>query len=172
MIFNKETIIKMAVIVLTCLVFALLFNRCTQNVPLFGYTAPYKRIQPETRMDDNAGNEDIFIGYEEVIACIGNHDCLIVDTRSLSDYNDGHIPGAVLFPVYEFDEYFEEFISSHPPYLTLVLYCFDIHCDMSKEMYQLLVNTANYEKILIYSGGYLDWIERYDSEGERHSEYE
>lgn len=159
-IVNKETILKMAVIVLLCLISSLIFNHYTQRVPLFGYIAPYRRIQPISFLQDSRGEESIYISYEELIEFLGNPEYLIVDVRDKYSYEEGHIPEAVMFPLYEFDDYFQDFVGQHPPFLRLILYCSDVHCDMSKEMYYLLINSTNYEEILIYPGGYLEWIEK------------
>lgn len=156
-IFDTENILKIILILFFCLVFALIFNQMTQKHTLFEYTAPYRRIHSERPDTD----QDLFIGYDKLIEIMDDPDYLIVDTRSIEEYEEDHIPNAVPFPVYEFDLYFDEFINNYPPFLTLILYCSDIHCDMAKELYYMLKNSASYENIMIYKEGYFGFIERY-----------
>lgn len=161
---NKDTIIKCFLIIMLCLFFSLLFNHFTQKHPLFNYTAPYKRPYIDTAppLDYDKG---IFIDYDGLLRIKSQPDHLIIDTRSFEDYEYGHIPGSVPFPVYEFDRFFDDFVNKYPPFLTLVLYCSDIHCDMALELYYMLINTTNFDNILIYKGGYFEYLEKTNHEG-------
>ncbi len=153
---NSETILKISVIILLCIAFSIFFNHLTQKMPLFGYTAPYKRAVKQAGPDE----EDIYITFDSLIRMIDDEEIIIVDVRENKSYNEGHIPRAVSLPLYEFDDYIGQFLAEYPPFYTLVLYCSDIYCDMADEMYYRLSNIADYEKIYIYKGGFYEWMDR------------
>jgi rhodanese-related sulfurtransferase len=83
-------------------------------------------------------------------------DVLFVDARSRENYDNGHIPGAVSFPVGQFDEKIDTFITEHSPEQPIVTYCSGRTCEDSHHLARLLSGVGfNHVKILI--DGFPGW---------------
>jgi rhodanese-related sulfurtransferase len=81
---------------------------------------------------------------------------LFVDARSLENYEDGHIPGAVSLPVGHFDDRFVEFINQYSPDRPIVTYCSGRTCEDSHQLAQLLQETG-FTNIKIFIDGFPGW---------------
>ena len=81
---------------------------------------------------------------------------LLVDARDPEFFERGHIPGAVSFPVRDFDSVFprlEEQLRAAPRVNT---YCDGASCEMSVELTEKLL-FAGLEYIEIFTGGIKQW---------------
>ena len=81
---------------------------------------------------------------------------LFVDARSQANYEDGHIQGAVSFPVGEFDERIESFLSLHSPDTRIVTYCSGRTCEDSHHLAQLL-SDVGFVEVSVFIDGFPGW---------------
>jgi len=81
---------------------------------------------------------------------------LFVDARSRESYEDGHIPGAVSFPVGEFDTHIEAFMNRHSPEQTIVTYCSGRTCEDSHELAQLFL-ASGFLNVRVFIDGIPGW---------------
>ena len=81
---------------------------------------------------------------------------LFVDARSQNNYEEGHIPGAVSFPLGQFDEKIESFLSRHSLDQPLVTYCSGRTCEDSHNLARLLLE-AGFTDIRVFIDGFPGW---------------
>ena len=81
---------------------------------------------------------------------------LFVDSRSVADYQAGHIPGAVSLPLGEFEQRIDAFKSRYEPGYPLVAYCSGRSCQDSHLLAQRLFEVG-YENVSVFIDGYPGW---------------
>ena len=81
---------------------------------------------------------------------------VFVDARSLEDFNNGHIKGAVSLPISQFNDLIKAFRKTYPADTFIVTYCSGKTCDDSHRLEQLLFDHG-YVNVSIFIGGYQDW---------------
>lgn len=119
---------------------------------------------------DNEGIADIELG--EAWALCNEGKALFVDARSPEEFRAGHIPGALLLPVDDFEETVASRRSLIPLETLLITYCAGEGCDSSREVAALLVEEG-YSQVKVFFGGWEDWkragypVEKGSSRGER-----
>jgi rhodanese-related sulfurtransferase len=81
---------------------------------------------------------------------------VLADVLSSDDYNTGHIPGAISFPVKNINLY--NAVNKIPMGSNVVVYCLDNHCPYSNEAAQKLTSCGY--KVLAYKGGLDEWQQK------------
>ena len=81
---------------------------------------------------------------------------IFVDARSDEDYEEGHIRGAVSFPVGQFDEKIGAFLEKYSPEDAIITYCSGRTCEDSHRLAQLLLDFG-YTKVNVFIDGYPGW---------------
>jgi rhodanese-related sulfurtransferase len=81
---------------------------------------------------------------------------LFVDARSLSEYEGGHIPGAIRLTSDEALRTPDRVKALGGPYRSIVAYCNGGGCDASLELARVLV-AAGYRRVMVYTGGFPEW---------------
>ena len=81
---------------------------------------------------------------------------IFVDARYNEDYEEGHIRGAVSFPVGQFDEKIGAFLEKYSPEEAIVTYCSGRTCEDSHRLAQLF-SDFGYTNINIFIDGYPGW---------------
>jgi len=84
----------------------------------------------------------------------GSH--LIFDARPRSDYDAGHIPGAMSFPYQEVDEMFAQFAPILTPGQPILVYCSGQECDESMLLAEYL-QEQGFTNVTLFAGGYEVW---------------
>lgn len=84
----------------------------------------------------------------------GTH--LFLDARSLLDYSDGHIPGAMPLPIAEFEIFFPDLAPILLPDSPLVVYCSSATCDEALRLARRL-REAGQEDVSVYVDGFEVW---------------
>lgn len=83
---------------------------------------------------------------------------IVLDSRTAADYEQGHIPGAMLLDYFEFGSY----VDSVTPYLSFdeefAIYCTGPYCDDSELLARELF-ALGYRKINVFRGGIEGWTE-------------
>jgi rhodanese-related sulfurtransferase len=81
---------------------------------------------------------------------------LFVDARDASDYEAGHIPGAVRLTrddVFGEPERMKKLLERGKP---IVTYCSGGECEASLDLARALVDVG-YRKVLVFAGGFPEW---------------
>lgn len=84
--------------------------------------------------------------------------CLFVDARNRDEYNNGHIPGALLVDHYRLDKYLPEVLPLIQQAERLMLYCEGGDCEDSFFLAQaLIIRGVDPDKLYIFKGGWEEW---------------
>ena len=81
---------------------------------------------------------------------------LFVDARSMEDYNDGHVKGAIFMPVGEYDDQIDAFLELYDLDHPIVTYCSGRTCEDSHHLAQLLMERG-YLNISVMIDGLPGW---------------
>jgi rhodanese-related sulfurtransferase len=81
---------------------------------------------------------------------------LFVDARSLADYEQGHIPGAISLPLGQYDEKIQSFLSRYSLDQPMVTYCSGRTCEDSHTL-ALLLSEAGFTDVRIFIDGFPGW---------------
>ncbi len=85
-----------------------------------------------------------------------NNKALFIDARVDFDYEEGHIQGAISIPDSSPFESKNELISKLAKDQTIVIYCGNIECGLSKNLADLLTQFG-FNKVLVFAGGWEKW---------------
>ena len=89
-------------------------------------------------------------------AYIGNDNYIFVDVRTVSEYEGGHIEGAILMPLSEIGDRLSELPMDRP----IVVYCNGSSCNRSGAAAAILVNNGFTEVYDLGGTGIIEWIEK------------
>ena len=81
---------------------------------------------------------------------------IILDARDASEYEQGHIPGAINIPYDRIPEYFDVLQSQAPMDAQVVCYCRSVTCDFSDQLATEL-KVMGYQNVSVFSGGWEQW---------------
>jgi rhodanese-related sulfurtransferase len=81
---------------------------------------------------------------------------LFLDARPPADYARGRIPGAVNFPVREFNRRIDDFFMEVDPEKSMIVYCSDAHCHLAEQLAQKL-REAGFTNIHCMPAGIAGW---------------
>lgn len=152
-----NTCIGVPLLLVVAVLLAFLTNTFSPaSIPLFGQWDESKgviRAKP---------NDDIYsLGFE-----IGNvetakeiydeGDTLFIDARDINAFEEGHIKGAVLLPIGEFDARIENFLDRYEPDQNIITYCSGRSCEDSHHLAQLLTEFG-YENVSVMIDGFPIW---------------
>jgi rhodanese-related sulfurtransferase len=151
----KKALLQAAALLIIGLIVAFAHNALSVN----GIN-PFRRIAdvPVVADPDAGEAEGIrFIDLDEVIAYM-DEDAILVDARTKAEYEEGHIPGAILFDYYEMGRYMRETLPFLDPARRTIVYCYGPDCDdaelLSRELYML-----GFTDLLVFRGGFEAWME-------------
>ena len=155
-----NTRIGVPLLLVVAVFLALLTNTFSPaSIPLFGQWDESKGVIRANPNDDifNLGFE---IGNVETAKEIYDEgDTIFIDARDINAFEEGHIKGAVLFPIVEFDARIENFIDHYEPDQNIIIYCSGRSCEDSHHLAQLLTEFG-YENILVMIDGFPGWEEK------------
>jgi len=120
----------------------------------------------QTGGTENAGNDEptqremveyLIIDLEQTKLLWDEGECIFVDARSPEEYEAGHIPGAINWPLDAFDEYHEKYRDIISPDDCIVVYCEDESCDFSADLADSLV-WEYFQKVYRFKNGIDEWL--------------
>lgn len=82
---------------------------------------------------------------------------IVIDARSAGEYEEGHIPSAILVDYYEMGRYLDDVLQRLSPEQEITLYCAGPDCEDSELLARELY-TMGYTNLLVFKGGYEEWI--------------
>lgn len=83
---------------------------------------------------------------------------VLVDVRRPDMYDLGHLPGALSFPLSEWDRIIQRFQETVKKDASLLLYCSGVTCRDSHKFGTKLMEMG-YTDVSVYAGGYTEWQE-------------
>lgn len=87
-----------------------------------------------------------------------NQERVILDVRSGDDYARGHIPGALSFPLSEFDDMFGMLMKLVDKTTPILVYCTGFECEDSHNFSNHLTGFG-FTDVKVYTGGFTQWEE-------------
>ena len=85
---------------------------------------------------------------------------LWVDARTQQQYDEEHIPGAVLLNEDHWDELVPEFLNQWDPEKAIVVYCDSTTCDASHSVRKRLTEELQISGVYVLKGGWTAWSSR------------
>jgi rhodanese-related sulfurtransferase len=138
-------------------------------------THPVKLIQtvqavaPEkARSGDPSGEADLSdagegaevegVSTEEMLRMIQEGLTVVIDARGPSEYENGHLPGAINIPYEKLPEMLDKLQTEAPIGVPVVCYCRGPLCDLSDSLADEL-RFMGYQNVQVYKGGWEHWTE-------------
>lgn len=91
---------------------------------------------------------------------------VFIDARQPDEFQEGHIPGAISLSLLDFDKRYEETKVKMPANHTLIIYCDNVHCDLSARLAYKLIQKGHLYTY-IFENGIRHWkIAEYPVESE------
>lgn len=111
------------------------------------------------RAKDDAVHSDVEINNPMKVKEIveqGSH--VVIDVRLRDAYAMGHLPGALSFPLAEFDEIMDELMGVVTRTSPILVYCSGFTCTDSHTFAQRL-RDFGFTGVKVYAGGFREWEE-------------
>lgn len=152
-----RTFSEIAIILAASIGLSLLTNWISPSgIPLFGQWDTSKGVVRAYK--DNQYDKIVFevdsVSAAKQIYDIGK--ALFVDARSATSFAEGHVKGALSFPVGEFDIQIDAFMNRFPVDQPIVTYCSGRTCEDSHQLAQMLVDFG-YEQVSVMIDGFPGW---------------
>jgi rhodanese-related sulfurtransferase len=146
----KRFFLELIVIVGLSLVIGLSVNYLSSSgLPLLeSYQPPQKEQKEEIFIQE--------IDAEFLMSMIEGDMAVVFDARKRSEYEMGHIPGAVSFSLYEFDERLGQLQDLLNSGKTIITYCVDPSCHDS-HLLATKLHELGFHDLLIYKDGIEGW---------------
>lgn len=97
-----------------------------------------------------------FLSLAEAIGAESKKNGIILDARDKNLFKEGHIPGALNLPFYEYDTEASKVLKSVDPQTLMIVYCEGINCELSFFLGRQLEKDG-YKNVKIFYGGYPEW---------------
>jgi len=94
----------------------------------------------------------------ETKAAVEAQSALFLDARTDYEYAEGHIPGALNLPAYEFEERFPDLADLIEEAPSLVVYCGGIECSDATEIAERLLEVGHTD-VYVFESGWQAWID-------------
>lgn len=139
---------------------AFLFNHYSPNgIALIGQWETSKgHVKAKSKSDPVSSSMEI-VDVDRIKNIIDTNERKLIDVRSRSAYDAGHLPKAVSFPLSDFDKNISNLLSTIKRDEPLLVYCESIDCPASHTFAKQLI-FLKYTDIKIFSGGFLAWEEK------------
>ena len=89
---------------------------------------------------------------------VENKERLILDARHKDFYDIGHLPGALSYPLFDFDENLDKLLNTFNKNSAILVYCSSIECTDSHTLATRLIE-LNYADVKVFAGGFRQWDE-------------
>ena len=109
----------------------------------------------DARFSDDSG-QSLVISLDHARELFERDAVLFVDARPESQYQEGHIQGALVIPWQEVDRYFMEAVERLEVDKTIVAYCDGESCDLSHEL-ALFLKEMGFENARVLVNGWTVW---------------
>jgi rhodanese-related sulfurtransferase len=96
--------------------------------------------------------------FAEAKALHGEKRVLFLDARAKTEWDQGHIPGALPMPLGEFDKYYDLYKAKIQKAKVLIPYCHGIGCHLSDKVADKL-DSKGYKNVQVFFGGWPQWTQ-------------
>jgi len=96
------------------------------------------------------------VPLDEAKALWSGGTAFFLDARATSDYQAGHIAGALSLPIEEFDDHFPQIQTMLATDSTIVCYCDGMECDLSHRLMNRL-RQLDYHNVRLLVNGWTTW---------------
>ena len=151
----KQTFYQILIILCAAIVISLLFNQIRPDQIKFGGVSLI--VSSDLPQHDDSVVREISIDNAYEVLMQGRS--LLVDARSESDFEQGHIKGAVNLCEKEFDEWIDDFLSRTDPETKIITYCDGIHCSLGRELAEKFFSVG-YNNVYYLADGLTRWKEK------------
>jgi len=149
---NKKNLLQMLLMVLASVFFGLGSNFFAQKpLPLF---RKLRSAAPAVSVSSFSEADADFVRQFSADPGI-----VLLDARTVENFDRGHIPGAVSLPISRFDEFFPRHQERLQAARMLVVYCSGWTCSDSHELASRLFQKG-LKVLFLYKGGMEDWLEK------------
>jgi len=153
----KQIFSEIIIIVFTAVVLSLVVNSFRPDgIRIFKSHNYIKQPDNTVYPEDKNGVKEITV--QDAVQCFNDGNVLFADARSPEDYAVGHIKGALNLPVYEFDNWIDDFISKREHSVQIITYCDGVQCELGKELAENFY-LAGFENVFYLVNGWSRWIE-------------
>jgi rhodanese-related sulfurtransferase len=154
---NRKTIQEIFILLSISVGLAMIVNLLSPSgIPLVGQWDTSQGVITASPSGTEEETPEEINSVARAMEIFDNGNVLFVDARSSDNYADGHIPGAISFPVGQFDEQIESFLNQHPPDALIVTYCSGRTCEDSHNLAQLL-SDVGYTHLRVFIDGFPGW---------------
>ena len=149
----RMAIIQALAITAVAVAAALVFNALSPK-GINPFNRPTKA--PVSTDTTGTGDEGIrIIGIDEARTAVESG-VPVIDARRKEDFDEGHIPGAMLLDYYDMATYGEQVLPRLSNDSVIMVYCSEQSCDdselLAKELYAL-----GFTKLVVFKGGFAEW---------------
>jgi rhodanese-related sulfurtransferase len=149
----KNAMLQAIVILAAALVLGFTFNALSRN-----RINPFKNPAkvPVAVSSSQAAVEGIkIITLEEARQAVESG-VPVIDARRKAEYDEGHIPKAMLLDYYDMGTYKDRVLAHLSDDQTIMVYCSEVSCEdselLANELYSL-----GFTKLLVFKGGFAEW---------------
>jgi len=104
-------------------------------------------------------NVSIEINHPEIIKqIVQSRKRIVLDARPGEFYEEGHLPGALSFPLIDFDDVIGKLLKITDQHSPILIYCSGFECTDSHNFAANLKNMG-FIDVKVYSGGFEQWQE-------------
>ena len=96
------------------------------------------------------------MNLEEAQAAFEGQSALFIDARTPEEYAEGHVPGALNLPTYEFEERFPGLADLVEEAPSVILYCDGMECSDSLQVAERLIEVGC-ESVHVFEPGWRAW---------------
>jgi len=144
----------------TCLLGILILAVCLGTLAQFFGPSPIPWVQDHSQSPfakARAAGIDI-VSLEQAREVVSGSGVLVLDARSASDFDKGHLPGAISFPNATRSESYYELAALLQPEQPLLVYCSSKTCDDALQL-ALFLREQGSQKIHLFADGFEAWRE-------------
>ena len=153
----KKTIQEIITLLGVSLILALVVNTFSpRGIALVGQWDIAKGVITANPIADAADQPQEIDNVALAKTIFDKGDAIFVDARSQNDYENGHIPGAISFPVGQFEKRIGSFLNRYPLEQPIVTYCSGRTCEDSHDLAQFL-SDVGFTDVRIFIDGFPGW---------------
>ena len=154
---GKSNVKGLFVLLIFAVVLSFIYNYFSPNgIALFGRWDTEKGLVRAISKSDKMSDSNQILEPAVVEKMIADKMRMIIDVRHSDDFALGHLPGAVSYPLDEFDNQIQKILLGIKRAEPLLIYCSGPECNMSHIFAERLTH-LKYTDIKIFSGGYRAW---------------
>jgi rhodanese-related sulfurtransferase len=83
-----------------------------------------------------------------------------VDSRPENEFEQDHVPGAILLNEDRWNELLPQFLAQWSPEKKIVVYCSTKSCNLAREVAKRLREEAQLKDVFVLKGGWEEWLKK------------